>query len=151
MLSRTSRFPEYHQSSLKSFGERIEKRFFDLRYTSNDEQRTYEIECDASQVKRWRERTAKNLTSSLTPGSMLILSDGREVAVTDDFEDRPNGSILQMGKSLYLVSDGWIWNKRGIKMLSAVRSENYSKVGQAMIGHFGPTKWFHEDMLELRR
>ncbi len=118
---------------------------------SDDEQRTYEIECDASQVERWRERTAKKSTSLLTPGSILILSDGREVAVTDSFENRPDGSILQTGKCLYLVSDGGIWNKRGCKMVSAVRSENYSKVGQAMIGHFGPGNWFHEDMLELRR
>lgn len=69
----------------------------------------------------------------------------------DDGSPRMFGSILQTGHSLYVVAEDSIWNKHGIKMLSPVGSTHYKKVGYIIGGAWSRSKWFHPDMLGLRR
>ncbi len=87
-----------------------------------------------------------------SPGSILVLADGRWVKVTDDsLKPRIDGSILQTGKCLYIILDGRIWNKRGERMHSPADSGHYFKIGQALSGRWTKTNWYDLTMLGLRR
>ena len=135
-MSRTSRFPEYHESSLKSFGEHTETRCLRTRCLRT----------------RCGNRITDHSAFALFPGSTLILADGRRIKVTDDsLKPRIDGSILQTGKCLYIILDGCIWNKHGDRMHSPAGSGHYFKIGQALSGCWTKTNWYDKGMLQLRR
>lgn len=122
---------------MKSFGGHIERRFFDLHYTSDNGS----ISSDGMGSNS--EPTSKKSTSSLTPGNIF--------RVADDSENRYQGSILQLGQFIFIIFESRIWNKCGKQKQSSMGSKHYKKIGQMQNLGFSPMNWFHEDMLKLRR
>ena len=97
---------------------------------------------------------SSTVDSSPTSGKQRTTNRVYWMPLNEIGQPRPTGTILQTGKSLYIVINGAIYNRRGIKMLSPVRSGNYQKVGcivDSCSFKYGTTNWFNKGMLKLRR
>lgn len=131
LLSRTSRFPEYHGNSLKNsdglgrtqcLRHRCGNRITDNGHTTSDGTRSDPDEVNPA--VRWMRK--------------------------DNTSSRMFGSILQTGDNLYVVAESHIWNKLGERMKSSIDSALYHTIGYIYAGPWSKSNWFHKDMLKLR-
>lgn len=76
---------------------------------------------------------------------------GKGWTESDNYPYRPNGTILQTGKNLYIVYALSIYNKEGKKMVSLTDSLNYCMVGRMVHNDWQLDTWYDESMLRLRR